>query len=157
MLWWPPTIKLFFLLLHNCNFATVMNPKICVLLVVLCEPHERVIEGVKPHRLRITALDLWAGWVTPCSWSCCYLCQEWWQSLTGILKPARVALRSWGHPPRTELLLPKGSLQFSVQHRTAEGPLGRTVRMRVPGRMDHFWTSTRCHLCYPHLPRQSWR
>jgi hypothetical protein len=25
MMWWPPTIKLFLLLLHNCNFATVMN------------------------------------------------------------------------------------------------------------------------------------
>jgi len=25
MLWWPPTIKLFLLLLHNCNFTIVMS------------------------------------------------------------------------------------------------------------------------------------
>jgi hypothetical protein len=32
MLWWPPAMKLFVLLLNNCNFATVMshNVNICV-------------------------------------------------------------------------------------------------------------------------------
>jgi hypothetical protein len=28
MLWWPPSIKLFFLLLHNYTFATVMSPNV---------------------------------------------------------------------------------------------------------------------------------
>lgn len=29
MLWWPPTIKLFSFLLHNCNFATIMYYVLC--------------------------------------------------------------------------------------------------------------------------------
>ena len=45
MLWRPPTIKLFFLLLHNLNFATVMNHNVnlCVFLMALDDPYERVI------------------------------------------------------------------------------------------------------------------
>lgn len=32
MLWWTPTIKLSLLLLHNCNFATVMNHNVNICL-----------------------------------------------------------------------------------------------------------------------------
>lgn len=85
--------------------------------MVLGEPLERMIEGVKPHSLRTTALDLRAGWITP-------------MFLELLLSLARVVTGSLhrdtktstcgseelgsrqhqGYPSRAELLLPKDSL-----------------------------------------------
>ena len=56
-----PTIKLFSLLLHRCNFATVMSHNVSKYLMfpmVLGDPCERVLtpKGVLNDRLRTAAL-----------------------------------------------------------------------------------------------------
>jgi len=61
ILWWPPVIKLFLLLLHNCNFATVMkhNVNICVFWWFQKIPEKQLLtfKEFTNHRLRSTALD----------------------------------------------------------------------------------------------------
>jgi hypothetical protein len=57
-----PTIKLFTLLLHNCNFATAMNSDISMcFLMVVGDYCERVVwspERVITHKLRTPEVDL---------------------------------------------------------------------------------------------------
>jgi hypothetical protein len=50
MLWWPPSIKLFFLLLHNCNFATVMNHNVNIFWNMFAKE-------VSTHRLTTSTLE----------------------------------------------------------------------------------------------------
>ena len=62
MLQWPLTIKLFSWLLHNCNFAAVMNcnKNIWYTGYLICDPYEKVIWPLKGS---------WPiGWEPPC-WS----------------------------------------------------------------------------------------
>ena len=62
MLWWSPTIKLFSLLLHNCNISTVRNHNVNIRYIdsfiqPLWKGHSTP-KGITPHRLRAIGLEL---------------------------------------------------------------------------------------------------
>ena len=69
MLWWPPTIKSFSLLLHNCKFTTVINYDVNIwyaryLISDLCGRGHLTSKGVAIHRLRTAAPVDYSDWFT---------------------------------------------------------------------------------------------
>lgn len=73
MLWWPPDIKLFSLLLHICNFATVINCNINIcFLMVLDNACEKVVwptKGSRPRTWEALHSAQFHAWSSPCELS----------------------------------------------------------------------------------------
>ena len=90
MLWWPPTIRLFSLLLHDCNFATVVNCNVNIWYAgyLIFSSLRGLNPQVENHWSRNCLQKRWKDSSAPKSTSCSF-------SLSLISVPGDLA-PSWG-------------------------------------------------------------